>query len=549
MSKSKPSRAVAAPSGAEEWVVGRISLPVYVTDADPFRPDMILCASPASILGSQVVAPEAGDDEVAGQVLAFSRAPLVGPPRTPQRIRVASPALRDALARRFGAGVAITLAPTPEIDALAERFVEDVLSPSSGSDSAHGPSYLSGGRIDPALAGAFFTAAARLYRAEPWTIVPSDSDLIRVDSPSLGAEGLRVSVIGQMRESFGLAVFASRDDFERFAGAKLGARMLSISFDRLDALPPRMRDEIAAHGFPLAGPEAAPVLMRTDASSLACPLVADDFVLGRIVADAGARLFERHRAWPPLGADPIVERLVLDDLPDRPEIVITAAPRSPAPRVTRRRPPAPRAVPRDLRGVRPTTEIAVHRVCGELWGKEFMRRSRDEIEDAMEEIRAVVGPEMSPEELGDTMGSLPLMWPALWRPMRDGRTGLEVARSWSKLAAPVLAAAVARLEAARGVYAKVMSLTPAGGSSCAISSTGRSTGSCAASSRPSGGCGPRSRPKRARRCPTAPRSPCTPTWPVPWDPHCGSVRSTMGGLGPAPRRRSPSCTHLAVAIE
>jgi hypothetical protein len=469
MSKSKRSRVAAAPSGLDEWVVGRVSLPVYVADADPFRPDMIICVSSSGILGSQTVVPEASDDEVAGEVLAFSLAPLLGPPRRPQRIRVASPSLRDALARRFGAGVAITLAPTPEVDALAERFVDDVLSPPAGGDGARGPSYLSGGWIEPALAGGFFEAAARLYRAAPWTIVPSDSDLICIDIPSLGAEGLCVSVIGQMCESFGLVVFVSRDDFERFAdvaqrgarsSGKLGTRTLSISFTRLDALPPRMRDEIAAHGFSLGGPEAAPMLMRTDASSLARPLVADDFVLGRIVAEAVARFFERHRAWPPPGAGSIVDRLVLDELPDRPEIVITAAARSPALRVTRRRPPAPTA--RDLRGVRPTTETAVHRVCGELWGKEFVRRFRDEIDDAMAEIRAVAGPQMRPEHLGDTMGSLPLIWPALWRPMRDGRTGLAVARSWSKLAAPVLAAAVDRLEAARGVYAEVVALTAAG---------------------------------------------------------------------------------------
>lgn len=467
MSKSKRSRA-AASHGPEEWVVGRVTLPVYVADADPFRPDMIFCLCSAGIIGATAVPPEIDDEQAAAEVLAFARAPKVGPPRTPERIRVASPSFRDALAKSFGAGVAITLAATPEIDALAERFVADMPSFHAGdvASDERGPSYLSGGRIDPALVRGLFEAAARLYRAAPWTIVPSDTDLLTIDIPSLGAEGLCVSIIGQMRESLGLVAFASRADLDRFAaapGGKSGARSLGLSFDRLDVLPPRMREEIAAHGFPLAGPDAAPVLVRTDGDSLPRPLVADDFVLGRIITAGVARFFERHRAWPHASTTRIFERFVLDDVPLRPEIVITATPRSSEPRKTppRPRPSAPKPALRDLRGVRPTTEAAVRRVCGELWGHEFLRRFRDEVQAGMEDIRTLVGPEVTPEELGEMMGSLPLTWPALWRPMRDGRTGLDVARSWSKLSAPVLAAAVDRLAAARGVYAEIVSLTAA----------------------------------------------------------------------------------------
>jgi hypothetical protein len=471
MSKPKRSRAIAVPSGPEEWVVGRVSLPMYVAEPAPFRPDMLFCASAAGVIGATAVLPETGDEEAAAQILAFAREPMVGAPRTPQRIRVASPSLRDALAKRFGAAVAISLAATPEIDELAARFVADMPSLPKGDDEeTRGRSYLSGGRIDPALMRGLFEAAARLYRTAPWTIVPRDTDLLTVDIPSLGAAGLCVSVIGQMRESFGIVAFASRAEFDRFVAlaehgkmspGERGARTLGLSFDRLDDLPPRMREEIAAHGFPLAGPEAAPVLIRTDPDNVPRPLVEDDVVLGRIVAAGVARFFELHRAWPKPGADPIVERLVLEDVPDRPEVVITVAPR-PAPlRITRRRVASPAPASRELRGVRATTDTAVRRVCNE-WGREFLRRFRDEVQDGMEEIRAVVGLEVMPEELGDTMGSLPLTWPALWRPMRDGRTGLQAARSWRKLSAPVLAAAIERLEAARGVYAEVVSRTASG---------------------------------------------------------------------------------------
>jgi hypothetical protein len=472
MSKPKRPRAAARPAEPEEWVIGRVRLPLYVEDAQPFRPDMILCLSTSTgPLGAQAVPPETSDDEVAREVLVMSRQPTAGPPRRPARIRVAAPALRDALIRAFGPGVTVTLDATPEIDEMVARFASDMRKRPK-DEAAGGPTYLTGGRIEPALAGRFFAAAAELHRAAPWTIVPSDTDLLEIDVPSIGAAALAISVIGQMREQFGVVVFASRAELDRFVSdidsgaAPSGApsvRSLTITYNPLDALPGPMRGEIAAHGFPIADPSAVPALIRTDAEGVARPLVADDYLLGTIVAGALARFFGRHPIWPGAGVEPIVERLVLDDLPERPEVIVKAVPSAAAPgRPTRPQPAAPKPVTRDLRGVRPTTEVAVRRVCGELWGKEFLRRFRDEMTEAMQELQTVAGPEMGPEELGDTMGSLPLMWPALWRPMRDGRTGIEAARSWSKLSAPVLAAALDRLAAARGVYAEVAAVAPDG---------------------------------------------------------------------------------------
>ena len=64
------------------------------------------------------------------------------------------------------------------------------------------------------------------------------------------------------------------------------------------------------------------------------------------------------------------------------------------------------------------------------------------------------------EKVKSVAGSLPLMWAALWRRMPDGRTGIDVARRWAKMRAPVLEAALDRLEAARGVYVEVVRMDP-----------------------------------------------------------------------------------------
>jgi hypothetical protein len=467
MSKSK--RAPAAPTGgSEEWVVGRVPLPIYVAEPEPVRPDMIFCTSSSGqMIGATPVRPETTDDEAAAEILGFSRDPAVGPPRVPRRIRVASPSFRDALAKSFGGCVEIVLAATPEVDALTKRFVAEMPwgKPRGVAAAGPGEGYLSGGRIDPALVRGLFEAAERLHRATPWAIVPHDGSVVGVDVPSLGIAGLCVAVIGRKRERRCLVAFASRADVDRFAAlaaigepsGTMGAAMLVLYFERLDELSPRMRDEIAAHGFPLAGPEAAPVLMRSDADDVARPLVADDFVLGRILAAGVAGFFERHRAWPSQGEAPIVDRVVLDEVPDRPEVVITAAAEraSAAPR-------APKPALRDLRAVRPTTAIALSRVCAELWGPEFVRRFRDELKHGVGELLVVMGPGATIDDVDEAIGALAQIWCACWRPMRDGRTGLQVARSWSKLSAPVLAAAVDRLEAARGVLVEVVSVTAAG---------------------------------------------------------------------------------------
>ena len=71
--------------------------------------------------------------------------------RLPRRCRISRRCFQRL--QLFGAGVEIRLAATPEIDALAAQFVESMPSRSKDEGAAddRGPSYLSDGRVDPAL--------------------------------------------------------------------------------------------------------------------------------------------------------------------------------------------------------------------------------------------------------------------------------------------------------------------------------------------------------------------------------------------------------------
>ena len=63
---------------ADDWIVGRVSLPVYVSEGTPLRPDMLICLCPIGMVGAQAILPHTTDDEVVDAVIAMSAAPAVG---------------------------------------------------------------------------------------------------------------------------------------------------------------------------------------------------------------------------------------------------------------------------------------------------------------------------------------------------------------------------------------------------------------------------------------------------------------------------------------
>jgi hypothetical protein len=183
----------------------------------------------------------------------------------PTSIRVASKELAAALSSAFG-DLKVMCAPTPEIDGLVESFSEfthEKLGPAPMS-------YFDCG-VDPSAVASFFRAAARLYEIAPWSVVPSDSDVIEVTIPELGLRDGVLSVMGQMGESFGIILFASIDDFDRFASSSMEEsekpnlpRHMSLCFESRKEMPKEMLREIKKHRWEVAGPHAVPLVMVVD---------------------------------------------------------------------------------------------------------------------------------------------------------------------------------------------------------------------------------------------------------------------------------------------
>jgi len=286
-----------------EWVGGRLAAPMYVTEGEPFRPDIILWWESETdvIVGSTVVYPSEPISAVADCLTQALDKPMLGPRRRPDRIRVADPALVEGLREVVGTGVRIDTAPTPELDAIVRLMAETL--PEGRGETA---SYFEGGRVSPDTVAAFFQAAARLYRAAPWQVL-WDSQLLSVDVPDLATKGACVSVIGALGESFGVLIYDSVEShraMETMAAVleetgelpeDLGTGILSLNFDRRRDIPKAMRREIAQHGWEVAGAKAYPRVMLIDADRLLRPLTELDVRRVSVIAEGLAAFCARQR--------------------------------------------------------------------------------------------------------------------------------------------------------------------------------------------------------------------------------------------------------------
>lgn len=286
-------------SVSAEWVGGRFLMPAYVTEDDPCRPELALWLEvPAGLVVGHGVN---GDENVEGTLAQALRDALVRPTRgaarIPERLRVADHGMAAELRNAFGERFAIDVAPTPELDAIFEQFVQSM---PHGDDKA---SYLEGGRVPEHVVARMFEAAALLYRAAPWKVA-YDDEVLRLDIPSLGVEGACVSIIGALGESLGLIVFPSLLAYEHFGAAAeqasswgapdLGGPVLSLDFWRANDVPGGMRREIARHGWPTVSPAALPVVTHRDRDGLPRPLSEADVRTAAECAFAVASFFVRH---------------------------------------------------------------------------------------------------------------------------------------------------------------------------------------------------------------------------------------------------------------
>jgi hypothetical protein len=198
-------------------------------------------------------------------------------------------ALRDAA---LPGAPRVTVSPLRDLDAAASHLISHLIgAPVDRPVAASSPeTWTAWGLGRPAVAD-LFRAAAAFHRAAPWRELQNE-DVLQFASPSGGA--WTVCVMGAGGQQFGVVLYEDADDFRRLIEVgeprkKLHAMrsaVLSLSFDRRADLPPRMRKEILAAGWEIAGPDAYPSLIAINTPG------------GGVTAAQGAELTVALRAVP-----------------------------------------------------------------------------------------------------------------------------------------------------------------------------------------------------------------------------------------------------------
>ena len=307
----KPRRGAPGSSGGpsqsqlfREWIGGRLSPPFFIHDREePYRPDIVIWVElpEGLIVGQDVVVPEDSDGAVARTLRGAMTQPLVGSPRRPDLIRVADAATAAEVRGEVGEALPVRVAPTPELDELLEHMIASM--PASAEEE---PSYFAWGHVSPAAVQKLFTACVSLFALKPWTVA-ADIQVIRMDIPALDVDGACISVIGSLDECRGAVVFPSAEAFDRYLEAaasgaieagsiQTGTETLALTFERATELPPAMRREAMEHGWPVASPDAYPLVERRDPDGTPRPLVERDVEIATACALALAGFFARHAA-------------------------------------------------------------------------------------------------------------------------------------------------------------------------------------------------------------------------------------------------------------
>jgi hypothetical protein len=287
------------PPAAQEWVGGIVSMPTYVSDGDePYRPEILLWLNADGlVIGTTMGKPGEVLAGASDHLRATIEKPMIGPPQSPARIRVSSVELASAL-RASHPSIEITCGPTPEIDQIIEGMSEHMQ-----SSPREPQSMLTGGVVPEAMAS-FFRAAADLFRAKPWKLVPAD-DVLSVTVEARGLSQAALSVIGQLGKSFGFLLFSTMDDFEAYLDAAESIergenppmpQYLVLNFERGADLDPGLRKEISSHNWEVAGPQAYPWVAFADNATVPRPPTAKELALMEAVTLALAALASEKKA-------------------------------------------------------------------------------------------------------------------------------------------------------------------------------------------------------------------------------------------------------------
>ncbi len=262
------------PNIALTWEADLSPLPIAIDDDAAARPALLLVVADGFILTGDLVGhPSAAPEDVAGLLAGAIHAAAVSTGRSPDVVHVRHPAVAERLgALLAGSGSKVASVPAlPHLDEALAGFRSMVLGQADGagpSPRAASPETWAGWALPNEQIARVFSAAARYFRAAPWSNITNE-DILR--TTVRGGGTWSGSVMGMAGQEFGLALYerdedllallASDPDYPEQVMAEISGSVISLSYNARNELPPPMRREIRDARWEVAGPRAYPSMM------------------------------------------------------------------------------------------------------------------------------------------------------------------------------------------------------------------------------------------------------------------------------------------------
>jgi uncharacterized protein DUF6930 len=205
----------------EIWEVGRRRLEISVAELERQgeRPELLLVVQAngqGGVIQANIVPASAPVTTLDDLVLQGMRQPTIGKPRRPQMIRVSSRAEAEALSATLAiVGVRLEVSTTlVSLDAV----LEEMATAFGGVEGDYRQqARRAGGVLSDEGLRALFSAAKAFYRAELWLDF-GDEVMFEIQlQPVHGSATTWYGIVmGNMGQEFGLALYASLDEFQRF---------------------------------------------------------------------------------------------------------------------------------------------------------------------------------------------------------------------------------------------------------------------------------------------------------------------------------------------
>ena len=251
----------------EVWQTGVRLMPAWITgEGEPYRPRIALVVSRADdlVLAHQA-APERPPAEWLWQTILQSiKQPAIGEPHRPGVIEVGSAEQREALLPYLDrAGIeCVALEQLEQLDSAFDSMAQHFASQGAP------PSIIDVPGMKPVQVGSFYAAAAEFYRRKPWQRVPGDT-VIKVECDKFQSGPWYAVVMGQSGVQQGLAIY---EDLAALQGVIAGGgseeensrsmSAMSMMFSEAFEISTRDLDAAEKHGWPVAGPEAYPMVIH-----------------------------------------------------------------------------------------------------------------------------------------------------------------------------------------------------------------------------------------------------------------------------------------------